>query len=574
MLKSGVETLPTSLLLNLSLAEREEARKRDFTEIAPIYDTLISKLETTLTEANAKYDAEREKLMASLQKGDETTGQEDWDGERREREREKVKARQREVELKVEEKRKRELQNGKEALSLVWIVYMRAARRTQGVMAARLIFTRARKSEKCTYHLWVAAALMEYFCNKDAGVAGRVFENGLKTFNPAEDPQAPALILLYLDFLINLNDDNNTRALFERALAGLPTDRARPIWTKLLSYETEYGDLANVLKAEKRRAEAYPGDSSNALVALSQLTERWAFLDINQIGELELGLSAQYGLEKKVPGAVAAPPPPMTARAAASHQSRADDDRSSNRKYQSLESVHPERYPRPDMTKWVPYQPEALPATRPAVAVTETAPDAHAVAGDQARPGEPAVHPQGAFPSAPNQSVGGGMMVPDAVVRLMAVLPPSETYNGPVLPINDIIDLFRQIPLPAPAGPPMMVQLMAPGPPPASTLSAHNSPYNDRSGVYGGPVHQPQRGFPSTGGGRGGRGGRGRGRGGSGSAARAGTKRRGGFDEDQQPYDAPSHINRPPEHDIFRTRHQFKRPREAGASDGPDQASM
>ncbi|KAJ3140311.1 mRNA 3'-end-processing protein rna14 [Geranomyces variabilis] len=582
MLKSGVETLPTSLLLNLSLAEREEARKRDFTtSISPIYDSLITKLESGLADVNSKYDAEREKLMASLQKGDETSGQEDWDGERREREREKLKGRQREVELKVEEKRKRELGMGREAATLVWIVYMRAARRVQGIMAARLIFTRARKSEKCTYHLWVAAALMEYFCNKDAGVAGRVFENALKTFNPAEDPQAPALILLYLDFLINLNDDNNTRALFERALAGLPPDCARPIWAKLLAYETEYGDLANVLKAEKRRAEAYPGDSANPLVALTQLTERWTFLDINQIGEWELGLSAQYGLEKKVPGAVAAPPPPMTARAAASH--RKDDDRnSSSRKYQSLDSVHPERYPRPDMTKWVAFQPEAVPAAvRPPGGGV---PDAAGAAGaDQGQA------PRGPVVNVPNQPVGGsvgsggsgsggGMMVPDAVVRLMAVLPPSETYNGPVLPINDIIDLFRQIPLPAPAGPPMMVQLPAPGPPPPPgpvAASARNSPYSDRPGnspsygrpgAYGGPVQR--------GGGRdGGRGGRGRGRGGaSGSAARAGTKRRAGFDEDQPQYDAPSHVNRPPEHDIFRTRHQFKRPREAGAGDGPDQS--
>ncbi|KAJ3169317.1 mRNA 3'-end-processing protein rna14 [Geranomyces variabilis] len=447
MLKSGVETLPASLLLNLSLAEREETRKRDFTTcIAPIYDTLITKLETAVSDINSKYDAERDKLMASLQK-----------------------------------------------------------------------------------------ALMEYFCNKDAGVAGRVFENGLKTFNPAEDPQAPAFILLYLDFLINLNDDNNTRALFERALAGLPPDRARPIWQKLLAYETEYGDLANVLKAEKRRAEAYPGDSANALVALTQLTERWTFLDINQIGEWELGLSAQYGLEKKVPGAVAAPPPPMTARTAASHQSRKDDVRnSSGRKYQSLDSVHPERYPRPDMTKWVAFQPEAIPAAaRPPGGAADVA---GVGGGDQAQA------PRGPVANVPNQPVGGGgMMVPDAVVRLMAVLPPSETYNGPVLPINDIIDLFRQIPLPAPAGPPMMVQLPAPGPPPPVPVeSAHNSPYSDRPGAspsygrpgaYGGPVQRGGR--------DGGRGGRGRGRGGSaGSAARAGTKRRGGFDEDQPQYDA------------------------------------
>jgi cleavage stimulation factor subunit 3 len=44
---------------------------------------------------------------------------------------------------------------------------------------------------------------MEYHCNKDAGVAGRVFELGLKSFNDAE------YIREYLAYLIRINDDNS-----------------------------------------------------------------------------------------------------------------------------------------------------------------------------------------------------------------------------------------------------------------------------------------------------------------------------------------------------------------------------
>ncbi|KAI8920212.1 hypothetical protein DFJ77DRAFT_233633 [Powellomyces hirtus] len=498
MLKSGVETLPTSLLLNLSLAELEESRKRDFKEISVMYETLITKLEATLTETNAKYDSEREKLMASLQKGDESSAPDDWDGERREREREKQKERQLEVEQKVEEKRKKELENIKRALSLVWVVYMRASRRAQNITAARIIFTRARKSAHCTYHVWVAAALMEYFCNKDANVAGRVFEIGLKSFNPAEDPQAPEFILHYLDFLINLNDDNNTRALFERALSALPADRAKPIWAKLLAYETEYGDLANVLKSEKRRADAYPGEANNSLVALSYLADRWSFLEINHVGEFELGLPAQYDLEKKVPGTVAGVPlsSAATAHAAASsasshhHASKIDDRGAPQRKYQSLESVHPERYPRPDLNKWMAYKPEtAASASGPGAPGGDHADTGGAGegAGDRGQP-----------PAAP------GILVPDAVARLMAVLPPANIYNGPILPINDIIDLFRQIPLPTPATPPLMVSVPSTSAAQSSAQQGPSSSFPDRGGQpYGrsGPLagyNQPppqSRGF-------------------------------------------------------------------------------
>jgi hypothetical protein len=43
---------------------------------------------------------------------------------------------------------------------------MKFVRRTEGVMAARPIFKRAREDPRCSYHIYVAAALMEYYCSK------------------------------------------------------------------------------------------------------------------------------------------------------------------------------------------------------------------------------------------------------------------------------------------------------------------------------------------------------------------------------------------------------------------------
>ena len=43
---------------------------------------------------------------------------------------------------------------------------MKFIRRTEGVKHARLIFKRGREDPRSTYHVYVAAALMEYYCSK------------------------------------------------------------------------------------------------------------------------------------------------------------------------------------------------------------------------------------------------------------------------------------------------------------------------------------------------------------------------------------------------------------------------
>lgn len=43
---------------------------------------------------------------------------------------------------------------------------MKFVRRTEGVKAARVIFKRGREDIRCSHHVFVAAALMEYYCSK------------------------------------------------------------------------------------------------------------------------------------------------------------------------------------------------------------------------------------------------------------------------------------------------------------------------------------------------------------------------------------------------------------------------
>ena len=82
-------------------------------------------------------------------------------------------------------------------------------------------------------------------------VCFRIFDLGLRKFSSSTE-----FILAYLDYLSHLNEDNNTRVLFERVLtAGTLEPRdSLEVWNKFLEFETNIGDLASVVKVEKRRA--------------------------------------------------------------------------------------------------------------------------------------------------------------------------------------------------------------------------------------------------------------------------------------------------------------------------------
>ena len=77
---------------------------------------------------------------------------------------------------------------------------MKFARRAEGIKSARTVFKRAREDQRCRHHVYVAAALMEYYCTKDKNIAFRIFELGLKKF--ADNPE---YILCYIDYLSHLN---------------------------------------------------------------------------------------------------------------------------------------------------------------------------------------------------------------------------------------------------------------------------------------------------------------------------------------------------------------------------------
>jgi cleavage stimulation factor subunit 3 len=120
----------------------------------------------------------------------------------------------------------KELEERRTQYGLVWIMYMRFARRAENFKASRAVFGKARKDRWTpweTYEaagkgsgpfasilklkpfiFWVIIALMEYHCNRAVDVASRIFERGLDLFGDEIE-----YVLRYLGFLISVNDENS-----------------------------------------------------------------------------------------------------------------------------------------------------------------------------------------------------------------------------------------------------------------------------------------------------------------------------------------------------------------------------
>ena len=57
-------------------------------------------------------------------------------------------------------------ENQQTNVTLVYINFMRFMRRTKGIKAARDVFKLGREDKQTTYHLYIAAAEMEFLCTK------------------------------------------------------------------------------------------------------------------------------------------------------------------------------------------------------------------------------------------------------------------------------------------------------------------------------------------------------------------------------------------------------------------------
>eukprot|EP00096_Caligus_rogercresseyi_P003916 TRINITY_DN1779_c0_g1_i1.p1 TRINITY_DN1779_c0_g1~~TRINITY_DN1779_c0_g1_i1.p1 ORF type:complete len:728 (+),score=123.76 TRINITY_DN1779_c0_g1_i1:561-2744(+) len=292
--------------------------------------------------------------------------------------------------------------------TLCYVQYMKFCRRSEGIKSARAVFKKAREDELTGQQIYVSAALMEYYCTKDKDIAVKIFELGLRKFQNNKE-----FILAYIDYLSHLNEDNNTRVLFERVLTSgqLPSEDSADIWSKFLEFESKIGDLASIIKVERRRTQVLDfisqnknnsstnsGHDSNGQLSDSnsagtnetiQLIDRYRFMDLYPCAQDELrslGYQRQ-SIEPELP-------------------------LSTSNNISPTGIVEVENIARPDVSQLIPFKPKSRWA-----------------------PGE---HPM----------PGGCFPLPPSVSDLCQLLPPPSSFNGPFVIIDRMVDIFKNIQLP------------------------------------------------------------------------------------------------------------------------------
>ncbi|EFO86298.1 hypothetical protein GCK72_004918 [Caenorhabditis remanei] len=291
--------------------------------------------------------------------------------------------------------------------TLTYVQLMRFIRRTEGPNNARLVFKRAREDKRTGYQVFVASALMEYNCMKDKEVAIKVFKLGLKKYE-----NEPGFGLAYADFLSNLNEDNNTRVVFERILTSskLPSDKSIRIWDRFLDFESCVGDLASILKVEKRRKTAYEDAQKDLGMNHSMLViDRYKFMDLMPCSGEQLkliGYNALKGTESTATqGSSNSGPKPLPTRGpqAASAIMGGAGGHAEMARY---------GFPRPDITQMIPFKPR--------------------------------VNCNASFHPVP----GGVYPPPPAAAHLLSLLPPPTCFIGPFVNVEALCNLLSQVQLP------------------------------------------------------------------------------------------------------------------------------
>ncbi|XP_059095388.1 cleavage stimulation factor subunit 3-like isoform X2 [Tigriopus californicus] len=278
--------------------------------------------------------------------------------------------------------------------TLCYIQYMKFSHRTEGKNASRLIFKKAREDPRVSHHVFVAAALMEYYCTKDQKIASNVFELGFKRYKANEE-----YILAYIDYLSHLNEDNNTRVLFERALSSgsLKAEQQIDIWNKFLEFEANIGDMTTIIKVAQRRAQALEQEFGE-MSATSQLIDRYKFLELYPCSKDELTILGYKAIgSQKIPHGMALSKEILPIQA--------------NGVGPSVVTDH-DTVTRPDTGMMTPFKPKV-----------------------KWIPGE-------------HRVPGGGFPMPPAAAELCQNLPPPQSFQGPFVVVDRLMELFTHISLP------------------------------------------------------------------------------------------------------------------------------
>jgi len=274
--------------------------------------------------------------------------------------------------------------------TLVYCQYMKFCRRAEGVKECREVFKKSRDDARAKYHVFISAALIEHFCNKDPKVACNIFELGLKKFADSEE-----YIAAYMEYKLAQNEENNTRVLFERLLSIIPRERQRSVLCQYMEFEAQYGDLGSVYKIDRRMVQytssqhqTKPNQEKVEVRDPSMLVNRYKYLDLLPCAPNELR-SMGY-----------------THRSAVTAGDTVSATLTAETETDASVTVVKKKLPTPDVSQMKPFKPMAAVSGR--------------IGGS--------IAPGGVFPA------------PPAVSELLVMLPPPSSFRGPFVQVERLIE--------------------------------------------------------------------------------------------------------------------------------------
>ena len=238
---------------------------------------------------------------------------------------------------------------------LIYVQYIRFARRALGPKPARKVFNNARKAEADTHHVYLVMAGIEHITNKSPPTAAKIFQAGLQKHG-----EEPDFIKAYVDFLFQVSDDGNLRLLFEKILKVGPAAAGasapvlgqgkKEVWNKFMDFEYTFAkDVTSIQSIEARRSTAFHLDPHRSRVA--SLLYRYHFEELWPCSPVEVRtILTNANMQGHVQAEMLAKETAELERAAA--LVKAAEERAKS-------------LPRPDLTKMKLYQPPGgrLPGT-------------------------------------------------------------------------------------------------------------------------------------------------------------------------------------------------------------------
>ncbi|KAF8320076.1 Suf-domain-containing protein, partial [Clavulina sp. PMI_390] len=435
LLKQGMDANPSSFLLHFAYAELCESLHQ-VQEAQGAFENLIKSLHTQLESIEAGIATEVAAARDSVPQTDGANPELALERDEREKA--------------VVDRHTKELDVMRGELGVVWIMWMRFARRAQGLRPARGIFTQARKDKFCPWSVYEAAALMEYHASKSGDVSTKIFELGMKQFGTDVD-----FVIRYLGFLISINDDINGRALFESAIGNFTGEKARPLWERWARYEYNFGDFAATQKLKARITEAYPNDPP-----LKHFAQRYAYHGVDAIAGHDLGFAVRNKPQPPGRGATTS-----TNAAGTSQQPptapAADRERERER---ATAPVPPPRRSSPD-----PRTRRREPSPPPAKRFKPSSPPPPARRNDRPLASRDRERWDENTPRRVASPAQGGLALreplPTSLHWFIGLLPPASSFDGPIFRTEDMMELLKHGNIPPPSSQGSVSRPRSPPPP-------------------------------------------------------------------------------------------------------------